>query len=54
MSNRKDRRRAAAVRRSAKPMTRADRNQLYSRVAVIIGAAIAAVILLMLVMPRGL
>jgi hypothetical protein len=54
MSNRKDRRRAAAARRSAKPLTRADRGQLYTRVGVIIAAAIAAVVLLMLVMPRTL
>lgn len=54
MSNRKDRRRAAAVRKHAGPMTRTDRRQLWTRVAVVVGAAIAAVVLLMLTMPRSL
>jgi type VI protein secretion system component VasF len=54
MSNRKDRRRAAAVRKHAGPMSRTDRRQLWTRVAVVIGAAIAAVVLLMLTMPRGI
>lgn len=54
MSNRKDRRRAAAARRAAKPLTRTDRNQLYTRVALVIGAAIAAVLIMWFVIPRGL
>lgn len=54
MSNRKDRRRAAAVRKRAGPMSRTDRRQVWMRIAVVVGAAIAAVVLLMLTMPRGL
>jgi len=54
MANRKDRRRAAAVRKHAGPLTRTDRRQLWTRIAVVVGAAIAAVVLLMLTMPRSL
>ncbi|MFZ4685051.1 MAG: hypothetical protein ACOYMK_05515 [Hyphomonadaceae bacterium] len=54
MSNRKDRRRAAAVRKRAGPMTRTDRRQLWTRIAIVVGAAIAAVVLLMLTMPASL
>ncbi len=54
MSNRKDRRRAAAARKHSGRMTPTERAQLWTRIAVVIGAAIAAVVLLMLTMPRGL
>ena len=44
MSNRKSRRRAAAVRRHAKPASAVERRQLVSRVGLVLGA-IAAVII---------
>lgn len=46
MSNRKDRRRAAAVRRSAKPITQADRRQLLSRGLLLLVAIVAGALLL--------
>ena len=46
MSNRKDRRRAAAARRSAKPITQADRRQLLSRGLMLLGAIIVGALLL--------
>ena len=53
MSNRKDRRRAAAVRRHAKPLSPVDRRKLWTRIAVVIGAAIGAVVLLSVTMRGG-
>lgn len=44
MSNRKSRRRAAAIRRQAKPASAVERRQLISRVGLVLGA-IAAVII---------
>lgn len=46
MSNRKDRRKAAAIRRSAKPMSKAERSQLVSRVVITVAAVVAAIVLL--------
>ncbi len=43
MSNRKSRRRAAAVHRSAPPVSSVERRQLFIRVGVVL-AAIAAVV----------
>ena len=54
MSNRRERRRAAAVRRSAKPLTKDERRNLISRIGFVVLAAIAAIVLLMLVMPQAL
>lgn len=49
MSNRRDRRRAAAIHRSAKPMAKSDRRQLASRIAITVAAAAGAILLIMLV-----
>lgn len=43
MSNRKSRRRAAAVRRSAKPASPLERRQLISRVGLVLAAIVAVV-----------
>mgnify|MGYP005829798761 CR=1 FL=1 len=48
MSNRKDRRRAAAVRRHAKPATKTDKQQLWLFVGGAILAALAGAALLTL------
>lgn len=48
MSNRKSRRRAAAVRRSSKPATPLERRQLFSRVGLVL-LAIAGVIAFMMI-----
>lgn len=53
MSNRKDRRRAAAVRRHAKPITQADRRQLISRGLMLLGAIIVGGFLLGWVAVNG-
>lgn len=44
MSNRKARRRAAAVRRSAKPASAVERRQLVSRVGLVLGAIVAVIV----------
>jgi hypothetical protein len=49
MSNRKDRRRAASVKRHAKPPTKADQRQLFLFVGAAIVAAIAGAALLTLI-----
>jgi hypothetical protein len=48
MSNRRDRRKAAAIKRHAKPATPVERRQLIVRVAVVIAALIAGAALLTL------
>ncbi len=45
MSNRKERRRAASVRRHARPLSKADRRQLASRMLVLVGSLLAAMLL---------
>lgn len=53
MSNRKDRRRAASVRRHARPLSKADRRQLTSRVLILFCSLIAAMLLFAVVFWRG-
>lgn len=53
MSNRKDRRKAAAIRRSAKPMSKTERSQLVSRVVITVAAVAAAMVLLSLAFRGG-
>lgn len=45
MSNRKDRRRAASVRRHAKPLSKTDKRQLTNRILILVGALAAAMLL---------
>ena len=53
MSNRKDRRRAASVRRHAKPITQQDRRQLLSRGLMLLGAIVVGALLLGWVAVNG-
>ena len=53
MSNRKDRRRAASVRRHAKPMTQQDRRLLLSRGLMLLGAIVVGALLLGWVAVNG-
>ncbi len=53
MSNRKARRKAAAVRRHAKPITQADRRQLISRGLMLLGAIVVGGLLLGWVAVNG-
>ena len=54
MSNRKSRRRAAAVRRSAQPVSAVERRQLVSRVGLVLAAVVAVVAFLAIAqMLRG-
>lgn len=46
MSNRRDRRRAASVRRHAKPISEAERRLIISRGVMLLGAIIAGALLL--------
>jgi hypothetical protein len=52
--SRKDRRRAAAARRQAKPLSKDERRNLISRIGFVVLAALAAILLFSLTMRGGI